>query len=61
MRYRLPDRKTSYEIVVENPGGHGQSVCSVTIDEKLATPSDGAAMIPLVTDGQLHRLRIVLG
>jgi hypothetical protein len=58
VRYRLPDGKTRYEIVVENPDRHAEVVRSVTIDGLL---SDGAATIPLLRDGQVHCVRIVLG
>jgi cyclic beta-1,2-glucan synthetase len=61
VRYRLPDAKTRYEIVVENPDRHAAIVRSVTIDGRSRPLSDGAATIPLLKDGQVHHVRVVLG
>jgi cellobiose phosphorylase len=61
VRYRLPDGKTRYEIVVENPDRHAEVVRSVTIDGRPGLLSDAAATIPLLRDGQVHCVRIVLG
>ena len=61
VRYRLPDGKTRYEIVVENPERRSESVRSVTIDEGPAPIPNGAALVPLVNDGQTHRVRVTLG
>ncbi len=50
---------SSYEVSVENPHGVSQGVSSVELDgQALADP--GAA-IPLVDDGGVHRVTVVLG
>ena len=61
VRYRTPGGATRYEIVIENPGRHSESVREVTIDGNPATIDDGAARVPLLEDGRAHRVRIVLG
>jgi len=61
VRYRLPDGKTRYEIVVENPDRHAEAMRSVTIDGRPGLLRDGAATIPLLKDGEVHRVGIVLG
>ena len=46
-----------YEITVENPGRRNHGVAHVTLDGAAVDP--GA--IPLVEDGALHRVRVVMG
>jgi cyclic beta-1,2-glucan synthetase len=49
--------ETHYTIVVENPERRCRGVGSVELD---GSPADPAA-IPLVDDGRVHRVRVVLG
>ncbi len=58
-RYSIEWRfgKTRYTIEVENPKRRGGGVLSAELD---GAPSDPAA-IPLVDDGGVHRVRVVLG
>ncbi len=48
-----------YHIAVENPHGHSRGVASVELDGVASTTP--LAPIPLVDDGAVHRLRVVLG
>ena len=52
-------RSARYNLVVENPNGVSRGIASTELDGRLL-PDDGAA-IPLVDDGGLHRVRVVLG
>jgi cyclic beta-1,2-glucan synthetase len=50
---------STYAVVVENPQGVSRRVALVELDGQ---PMEGAeARIPLVDDGEAHRVRIVLG
>ena len=61
LKYRLPDRKTVYDIEVENPTGSAASVVSATMGA-LTVPVDRAgARIVLRRDGKLHKVKVVLG
>ena len=46
-----------YEIIVENPHRRNRGVAQVTMDGALVDPR----AIPLVDDGALHRLEVVMG
>jgi cyclic beta-1,2-glucan synthetase len=52
-------RAARYEIAVENPNGVCRGVAHAELDGK--TLPDGTARVPLVDDGQVHKLRVVLG
>ncbi|MEO7386141.1 MAG: glucoamylase family protein, partial [Gammaproteobacteria bacterium] len=52
-------RRTRYEIRVENPGGVGRGVACAALDGQ-TLPGD-PARIPLVDDGEPHRVTIILG
>jgi cyclic beta-1,2-glucan synthetase len=52
-------RSARYEIEVENPDGVGRGVARAELDGK--TLPDGATRIPLVDDGRLHAVRVILG
>jgi cyclic beta-1,2-glucan synthetase len=52
-------RSTRYHIAVENPAGKTRGVARVEVDG--VTAAQPAAAIPLVDDGGLHQVRIVLG
>jgi cyclic beta-1,2-glucan synthetase len=58
--YRLPDGKTSYEITIENPSGNERGVKAATLDGRPADVDDGKALVPLVRDGQRHRVMVRL-
>ena len=52
-------RSTRYEIAVENPRGVSRGVARAELD---GAPLEGSpAAIPLVDDGAVHRVRVVLG
>jgi len=59
--YRLPDGRARYEIRVENPSGAAASVRSVTVDGTPGAVAEGAALVPIVRDGGVHRVVLVLG
>jgi cyclic beta-1,2-glucan synthetase len=48
-----------YEIAVENPRGVSRGVASAELDGK--TLSDGVTRVPLADDGQVHKVRVILG
>ncbi|MFC4527587.1 glycosyl transferase family 36 [Dyella halodurans] len=59
-RYRGPtSRITRYEIAVENPDGVCRGVASVALDAAVLPAAD--TLIPLVDDGEVHAVRVVLG
>jgi cyclic beta-1,2-glucan synthetase len=60
LNYRLPDGRTSYEIVIENPSGKETGVTAATVDGQTACVADGAARIELKRDGGQHRVVVRL-
>jgi cellobiose phosphorylase len=61
IRYRLPDRRTTYDIEVENPSKSSASVVSAMAGN-VAIPVDrGGARIVLRRDGKVHKIKVVLG
>jgi cyclic beta-1,2-glucan synthetase len=48
---------TRYEITIDNPEGRCRGVSEVLLDEKPVHPSS----IPLILDGQTHRVRALMG
>jgi cyclic beta-1,2-glucan synthetase len=52
-------RSARYEIAVENPQGVGRGVASAALDGKAL--ADCPVRVPLVDDGGVHRVRVVLG
>jgi cyclic beta-1,2-glucan synthetase len=52
-------RSARYEIAVENPHGVNRGVAKAELDGK-ALP-DGPTRVPLVDDGQVHKVRVILG
>ena len=61
IRYRLPDRRTVYDIEVENPSGCAASVVSASLGSAALPVDKNGARIVLRRDGKLHKIRIVLG
>jgi cyclic beta-1,2-glucan synthetase len=61
MRYKLPDRKTVYDIEVENPSGRAASVVSATMGSQEIPVDKAGARIVLRRDGKLHKIKVVLG
>ena len=55
LRYRLPDRKTWYDIKVTRVEG------PTSVEGVDARVGDGAVHLPLVGDGQEHHIKIALG
>ncbi|MEO5616483.1 MAG: glycosyltransferase 36 associated protein, partial [Candidatus Eisenbacteria bacterium] len=49
--------RTRYEITVENPGQRSHGVAEALLDGTRVA----ASAIPLVDDGELHRVRVVMG
>ncbi|MFO0791583.1 MAG: hypothetical protein U0805_19145 [Pirellulales bacterium] len=60
LTYRLPDGNTTYAIIIENPSGKQHGVAAATLDGAAATVVDGAARIPILSDGQHHNVVIRL-
>jgi cyclic beta-1,2-glucan synthetase len=60
LTYRLPDGKTTYDILFENPSGRERGVKQASLDGNPAEVADGQALVPLVRDGQRHRVVIRL-
>jgi cyclic beta-1,2-glucan synthetase len=54
LTYRLPDRKTRYEITIENPQGKERGVVSASLDGDAVEVADGVARVPIVGDGGVH-------
>ena len=61
VRLRLPDGRTRYEIVVENPERNAAAVVAASVDGEAAVLEDGAARIALRRDGATHDVRLRLG
>ena len=61
IRHQLPDDGGSYEITVLNPGHSARDVVSVTLDGTALAADDGVARIPLLRDGAVHRVELILG
>jgi cyclic beta-1,2-glucan synthetase len=61
VRLRLPDGRTRYEIEVRNPSRNASTVLSASVDGRTAPVEDGAAWLPLVRDGAVHRVAVTLG
>jgi cyclic beta-1,2-glucan synthetase len=60
LRYRAPVGGDSYEIIVENPDRRETGVRQATLDGQPATVVDGAAVIPITSDGRSHRVSLRL-
>jgi cellobiose phosphorylase len=61
LTYRLPGEETRYEIVARNPDHRGRGVRSVTLDGVPLRAANGVARLPLLHDGRMHRVALVLG
>src|SRR5262249_33811741 len=60
LTYRLPDGKTRYEIIIENPQGKERGVTSATADGRAVDIVGGAARVPMLKDGQVHQIVVRL-
>ncbi|MEX2308870.1 MAG: hypothetical protein WD738_14820 [Pirellulales bacterium] len=60
LTYRLPDGKTSYEVIIENPAGNERGVREATLDDTQAVVEHGAARLPLTRDGKIHTVVVRL-
>jgi cyclic beta-1,2-glucan synthetase len=60
LTYRLPGESTRYEITIENPHGRETSATTGTLDGGEIEVSNGAARVPLVHDGGVHRVVVWL-
>jgi len=64
VRYRLPDRRTVYEIEVRRPEGGDVSGTAVRTEDGEGGDvrvEGGAVVIPLREDGAVHRVQVTLG
>ncbi len=61
LKYRLPDRRTTYDIEVVNPDGRAGRVVSATIGAVDVPVDRAGARIVLRRDGKLHKVKVVLG
>ncbi len=61
LRYRLPDGATCYDIRVRNPQGKARAVVAATCDGTAVPVENGAACIPLLKDGTVHQVCVMLG
>jgi cyclic beta-1,2-glucan synthetase len=61
LTYRVPGEETRYEIVARNPDRRGRGVQRVTLDGVPLRAENGVARLPVLHDGRLHRVAIVLG
>jgi hypothetical protein len=61
LRYKAPQGGTVYEISVANEavGAHG-AVASCLLDGRALALDGDAALVPLLADGGLHKVEIVL-
>jgi cyclic beta-1,2-glucan synthetase len=59
--YRLADRRTLYQVAVENPDGCSEAVREVTLDGAACAIESGAARVPLAADGGTHQVVVRLG
>ena len=59
--YRLPDKKTLYEIHVRNPSRNAATVIEATIDGRAVAVEKGIAIVPLRADGARHQVAVTLG
>jgi cellobiose phosphorylase len=57
LRYRLPDGRTAYDVVVRRGGG----AAAARVDGAPAAVTGGAVLIPLARDGAEHRVEVTLG
>ncbi|HEX8605963.1 MAG TPA: hypothetical protein VF774_25195, partial [Pseudoduganella sp.] len=60
VRYQLPDGG-SYNVSMRNPNGTAAKVINATLDGVALNIADGVARIPLLRDGGLHGVDILLG
>jgi len=56
----LPNSGSLYAITVRNDGD-ASTVALVTVDAHPGTVEDGAARVPIVHDGGMHTVDVVLG
>jgi cellobiose phosphorylase len=61
LTYGLSDGRTRYEIIVRNPTGRAESVVAVIVDGQAGKVEYEWACIPLVKDGTMHEVSILLG
>lgn len=60
LRYRCPDTRMQYDILIENPAGKETGVTAATLDGRGAPVVDGGARIPLEPDGKSHHVVVRL-
>jgi cellobiose phosphorylase len=61
LKYRLPDRRTVYDIEVENPSGRAGSVVAASMGATEFPVDKAGARIVLRRDGKVHKIKVTLG
>jgi cyclic beta-1,2-glucan synthetase len=61
LAWRVPGGRTVYEIHATNPDSLARGVVRATLDGRPAAVDNGSCSVPLVHDGQTHRVELVLG
>lgn len=56
VKYRPPDGKTQFEIIIENPSRRQHGIRQASFDGRPAEVKDGVARIPLTRDGGSHQV-----
>jgi len=60
LRYRLPGRRSCYDVMIENPHGRESGVRAASIDGQAAPIAGGVAIVPFVDDGKDHQVILQL-
>jgi cyclic beta-1,2-glucan synthetase len=61
VRYRLPDGKTKYVVIIENPHKQEAGVEAAMLDGMSLPVENGVARVPLAFDGREHQVTVRLG
>jgi cyclic beta-1,2-glucan synthetase len=60
VRYRLSDRKTVYEIHIQNPNKKERGVTSAVLDGTEVEVAANGALVPVERDGLVHNVVVIL-
>ena len=61
MTWQLPGGDTTYRIVATNPDSCSASIVRALVDGEVVAAGPRALRIPLLADGQSHRVEVTLG